>query len=50
LARRKFGKQIKYLVKYAGYGKEHSTWEPARNIKAKNLMKEFKEKQRKKKK
>jgi hypothetical protein len=48
LAKRKFGKTIKYKVKYLGYPESESTWEPAKNI-SKEILEEFKKKQKKKK-
>lgn len=50
LGQRKFGKQVKYLVKWVGYPREDSTWLPAREINAPELMAEWRKTQRAKKK
>jgi len=38
LDKRKFGRQIKYLIKWKGYGEEHNTWEPLKNLKHCQMM------------
>lgn len=50
LAKRKFGKKMKYLVKYKGYPVEEATWELTKDINAKELMAEFRKNLRQKKK
>ena len=49
LGRRKFSKQVKYLVKFLGYQKEFSQWMPAKHIFAPKIMREFRKKERLKK-
>jgi hypothetical protein len=49
LAKRKFGKTIKYLVKWKGYKQSESSWESVKNIRAPALMREFRERERLKK-
>lgn len=50
LSKRRFGKTLKYLVKFAGYPASDSQWLPARDINAPEIMKEFRDNERKKKK
>jgi hypothetical protein len=50
LAARKFGKVKKYRVKFEGYPIADAEWIPAREINAPDLMKEFRERERAKKK
>jgi len=49
LAKRKFGKTLKYKVKWLGYPLLESTWEPSRNLSgARELVKEFNDAHKKK--
>ncbi len=51
LRKRKFGRQVKYLVHWKRYPVEDSTWEVAANLgNAKELLAEFRKKERQKKK
>ena len=44
VGKRKFGKQIRYLVKYFGYDKSYNTWEPIGNLSnAKELINDYRE-------
>lgn len=47
LRKRRFGKTLKYLVKWKRYPVEESTWEPARNLKnASKILAEFRKKEK----
>ena len=46
LSKRKFGKKVKYLLKYVGYPLSESTWEEAKNIFAKDLLANFRKEER----
>ena len=50
LSKRRFGKKVKYLVKYIGFPVSKATWEEVKNINAPEAMATFRAEQRKKKK
>ena len=39
LDHRVFRRQQQYLIKWKGYGSEHNSWEPAKNVNAPELIK-----------
>jgi hypothetical protein len=41
------GRKMHYLIKWKGYPTVDNSWEPAENVQAKDLIKEYKEEQRK---
>jgi hypothetical protein len=41
------GRKTHYLIKWKGYPTSDNSWEPAENVQAKDLIKEYKEEQRK---
>jgi hypothetical protein len=41
------GCKLHYLIKWKGYPTSDNSWEPAENVQAKELIKEYKEEQRK---
>jgi hypothetical protein len=41
------GRKMHYLIKWKGYPTSDNSWEPAENVQAKDLIKEYKEEQRK---
>ena len=50
LSIRTFGKKKKALVKWLGYPLSEATWEPIKNVRAPQLLREYREAQKKKKK
>jgi chromobox protein 3 len=40
------GHKMHYLIKWKGYPTSDNSWEPVENVQAKDLIKEYKEEQR----